>query len=463
MDIRKFKGDRAFVKAALAVAIPLMLQQLITSSVNLVDNLMVGQLGDAALGGVATTNRFYMIAIFSTFGILAAAGIFIAQYYGAKDENHMKQSFRFSILSSYVVILPFAALGLFRPDLVLSFFTDDAAIIAAGTQYISMATFSFIPMALSLSIVSAMRSIGETKIPLYVGIIAVLVNAFFNYALIFGHFGLPQLGVTGAGLATLISRIVEVSILLVVMWVKPFPFTTRLDRMFEISPKIVRNVSIKAAPLAINELMWAFGMATLFKFYAIRGPEVISGISISSTTADLFFTLFGGVAVATTVLVSQPLGANKLDEARANGYKMLGMSVVMAASFGVLMFISSFIVPNFYNVSDEARHIAQTMLRIMSFMFWIYMGTAQCYFILRAGGDTKSTLLMDSGFMWLVNIPVVAMLTYFTGFNVFALYLAGQSTDFVKLAFSYSLVKKEKWVVNLTHEPDPLVIEVLES
>jgi putative MATE family efflux protein len=458
MRYRKFIGPKQFYKDVLKIAVPLMLQQLITSSVNLVDNLMVGQLGDASLGGVAATNRFYMIAFFATFGILAAAGIFIAQYFGAKDEEHMKQSFRFSILSAYLVILPFFALGFLKPEWGIQYFTTDAGIVSEGIRYMTVASFSLLPLGLTLAMTSAMRSTGETKIPLYAGIISVLTNAVFNYVLIFGHFGFPALGVAGAAYATIIARIVELLILLAVMKVKAFAFSTKISELFHVSKLIIKNVSIKAAPLAVNEFFWASGMATLFKFYATRGPEVISGMSIAGTTADLFFTLFGGMAVASTVMISQPLGANDLETGRANGYRMLGFSVFLAMCFAVLMFASSFIVPYFYNVSNEARSISQNVLRIMSLMFWIYMGTAQCYFILRAGGDTKSTFLMDSGFMWFVNIPVVFAIAYLTKYPIYVLYIAGQSTDFIKLSFSYWLVKKEKWVKNLTLQKESAVM-----
>ncbi len=446
----KFIANKHFYKNVIAVAVPLMLQQLVTSSVNLVDNLMIGQLGDAALGGVATSNRFFMIALFAVMGILSASSVFIAQYFGAKDEDNMKESFRFSILSSVAITLIFFSIATFYPHLVLGFFTDDPLILAEGTKYITIAAIAILPFALTGSIASAMRSIGETKIPLYVGIFAVFTNAFFNYALIFGHFGLPQLGIVGAAIATVISRTLEAAILLTIMTHRVFHFTTRIEDLFKISKKNIRKISLKAMPLATNEILWSFGMATLFKFYATRGPEVIAGISIASTTADLFFVLFGGMSVATTIMISQPLGANDLEQARKNGYYMIGFSTTLAMLFGMIMFGSSYVIPLLYNVSDASQHIAQTMLRIMSLMFWIYMATAECYFILRAGGDMKSTLMMDAGFMWVINIPVVGLFTYLTGFNIFFLYIAGQSTDLLKLAFAYRLVKKEKWVHNLT-------------
>ena len=215
---------------------------------------------------------------------------------------------------------------------------------------------------------------------------------------------------------------------------------------------LIKRITVKALPLVLNEVMWSAGNAMLFKLYATRGAHVLSGYSIASTTADIFFTLFGGMAVATTVLVSHRLGAGKIDEARRNGYYLIGFSVKLALAFAVLMFGSSFIVPNFYSVTEETKMLASTFLRIMSCLFWIYMANCQCYFLLRAGGETKKTLLMDSGFMWTINIPLVAAITYFTGFNIFVLYIIGQCTDLLKLSISYHLVKKETWLNNLTEE-----------
>ena len=447
---KRFIAPSSFYKDVLVVAIPFMLQQLITSSLNLVDNLMVGQLGGIALGGVAITNRFFMIAVFATFGVTGAASIFIAQYFGAKDEENIKQAFRYSLTSVYLVMIPFIALGLIAPQSVLGFFSQDPAILQAGSEYIRIVAFAFIPLGLTFALASAMRSVGETKIPLFISIVAVTMNAILNYILIFGHFGFPRLGIAGAAYATVISRTFEMIAMLISLKVKHFSFSTKLSQIFHISAYNLKTITIKALPLTINEFLWAGGMATLFKLYATRGSEVIAGMSIASTTADLFFVLFGGMAVATTVMISQPLGANQLDEARNRGYYMLGFSAILALLLGSIMFFSSMIVPQLYDVTLIEREIASSVLRVMSVMFVIYMSTAECYFILRAGGDMKSTLIMDSVFMWVVNVPVVFVVAYFTDWPILAVYLAGQSTDFLKLMISYTLVKKEKWVKNLT-------------
>lgn len=453
MSLSKFIVDKKFMIAAVTVGIPLMLQQLITGSVNLVDNLMVGQLGDAAIGGVAAINRFYIIAQFGTNGIVAAAAIFIAQYYGANNQEKMKESFRFVLSTACIIMLFFFLLAILIPEQILGFFTQDAETIKLGVQYTRLVAWTYLPVAVTLSISGSMRAVGETKIPLFVSAIAVLTNTFLNYCLIFGNFGFPNLGIRGAAYATLAARIIEVLLLLYYLKERDFKFKTSCKDLFKIPSTLVKKIAVKAAPLAMNEVLWSAGMATLFKFYSTRGPEVMSGYSISSTIADIFFVLFGGMAAASTVLISQPLGANRLDEARSHGYKLIGFSVLLSIIFAALMFGSSYIIPNLYsNVSAETIGIASKLLKIQSIMFACYVVNTQNYFILRAGGDTKSTLIMDSVFMWCFNIPLVACFTYFTGLPIFALYLIGQSTDFIKLAFGYILVRKEKWVVNLTHE-----------
>jgi len=459
MDIFRLRENKEFYLKILTIAVPFMLQQLIGSSVNLLDTLMVGQLGDAAIAGVAAANRVYIIATFALFGVGGAVSIYLAQYFGAKDEEHMRQTYRYSLLTAYLIIAPFVIIGLCFPQAILTLFSKDPDVILQGTTYLRLAILTYIPIALSMTIANAMRSVGETKIPMYASIVAILTNAILNYILIFGHFGAPALGVAGAAIATIIARVIEAIIFLVIVVKKHFVFNTHIKDLFHISPRLAKAITIKAIPLTTNEILWSTGMSMLFMFYGTRGKEIMAGMSISGSVADLFFTLFGGMAVATTVIISQDLGANRLDEARINAYKLLRFATLMAVALGILMFSSSFFATNFFNVTDLSKNAAINFLRVQSFMFWIYMTNAQFFFILRAGGDTKSTLMMDAVFMWLVNLPVVALFTYLTDWPVIYLYLAGQSTDLVKMAVAYTLVKREKWIKNLTHTHEEILPE----
>lgn len=442
--------DRKFQKTVLMIAVPLMLQQLIVSSVNLIDNLMVGQLGDMALSGVSMANRFYMIVWAGVNGMIASSVIYLSQYNGANDTNHMKQSFRFMIVSSYILCIALFIIAFFFPEMVIAFFIKDVEVIRLGSAYLKIAAISYLPSVISLCIASAFRALGETKKPLYISVISVLTNAVFNYFLIFGVFGFPKLGVVGAAIATLIARSVEALIYLWMLKVSDMPFKTKVSNLFTFDFELAKRITIRAFPLCVNEIMWSFGMSTLVRSYSHRGLVVNTAYSMSSTISDLFFVLFGGMATASTVLIGTPLGANKLEEAKENAYKLLGFSLILAGVILVLMFVTSYVAPYFYNVSMEAKHLSANFLRIMALFFVLYMFNTSIYFILRAGGDTKSTLFMDSGFMWILNIPLVMLLAYHTNLHVLIVYAIGQSTDVLKACVSYYLLKKEKWVKNLT-------------
>ena len=442
-----------FYRHVLIIAIPMMLQSLITSSVNLVDNLMVGMLGDAAIGSVAAVNRYYMIADFAAMGLANAGSVFVAQYLGAKQYEHMKESFRTMLVYSMAIMGVFAAVGLLFPATILRFFTTDEVIIQEGIRYLTIAAWSFLPTAVMLPVYSSMRATGETKVPLYCSMISILTNTFLNYCFIFGHFGFPRLEVRGAALGTLIARVIELCVCLYVLNKRDFAFKTSLDRLFVIPKNIMSKVLSKAAPLMLNETLWSAGMAMLFKCYSTRGPDVMSGYSIAGTVGDLFFTLFSGMSAAATVVISTPLGAGKKQEAKENAYRLLGFSMVLAVFFGGLIYLSRGLVPILYvNVSPASQKVARDVLLVQALLFWIYMGTAQCYFTLRAGGDMRHTLIMDSGFMWAVNIPIVAFAAYGTNLPYLWPYLLGQMTDFIKLAFAFRLLRREQWLVNLTKE-----------
>ena len=449
--MRKYFGDRKFIYSVLAVAIPIMLQNLIQTSVNLVDSLMVGQLGDAAIGGVAAVNRYFLILNGGMFGLTSAVAIFIAQFYGARNEAKLRESFRFSIVSSYVVILPFFIIAFLFPEAILRFFTKDVTLIESGVQYLRYACYTFLPLGVSMSISGAMRCIGETKIPLIASVISVGVNTFLNYCLIFGNFGMPNLGVQGAAIATLVARLVEMSLLLIILKFTEFPFKTKLQDLFDIDSGLVKQISLKAAPLAMNEILWSGGNAMMLKFYGTRGGVVLSGNAICGTFTDIFYTLFSGMSVATTIMVSQPLGANELEKAKDNGYRMVGVASLLAFCLSCLMVTTNFIVPLLYaSASLEVLTIAKSMIIVQAVCFPIYTLNIQSFNVLRAGGDAKSTLILDSGFMWGFTIPMLAIFAYFTNINIYLLFALGRGSELVKLILSFALLKKENWVKNLT-------------
>lgn len=454
MLLRYFKelfNDKELMKKCITLAIPIMFQNLVVSAVTLVDNLMVGQLGDTAISAVASANKYYTIIFFVINSVVASCCIYLAQFNGANNTKKMKETYRFSLMLSYVpIIIGFLIVFLF-PRQLIGFLINDPDIILQGEKYLRVAAFSYLPLGLSIAIAGAMRSIGDSKTPMFISIISILVNAVLDYALILGKFGLPRLEVEGAALATIVARVIEMLLLIRALKKGDYIFDTRLKDIFDFDRELAKEITIKALPLIINELLFQLGTAMQLKALSIRGATVNTAFSISLTVSDLFFVLFGGMATASTVLIGTPLGANKLDEARGNGYKLICFSVVLAFFFGAGLLLSQLAVPIIYpSISPEAIETAQLFLRVMGFTFWIMMFDCECYFTFRAGGDTKSTLIMDSAFMWFLNLPVLFSLALFTNIPAILIYVCGQATDIVKGFVAFHMVKKEKWVVNLT-------------
>ena len=455
--IEKFKqyplrqGD-GFIREVLTVAWPMVLQQLLTCSVTLLDNLMVGQLGDMEISGVAVASKFLMVAQYAVFGIAAASGVYIAQYHGAKKKEEVHQSYRFSFVVSLLIAVLFAVPAILAPGSIGRFFTADTGIQDPIKSYLPTAAAAMVVQVFSLTSQNAMRCMGETRLPLFLSSVAVVGNTVFNYIFIFGHLGVPAMGVYGAALGTLCARALE---MLVTAWVSfrhEAQLVQALFRFWDIPKKLAIGISKRALPLCVNEIGFGSGMAMVFKFYGTRGGEVLAAMNIMGTVSELFFVLFSGMAIATTVVVGQALGANELEKARSNAYRLYQLSMIIGVFFTFLMFLSSFIFPQFYNVSEEVRGMAIYFIRVYSFFYLIYTSNAAAYFVLRAGGDSKNTLKMDAGWFWFVNIPIVAAAAYFTDWNVTVLFFIGQMTDFFKSFIAMPMLVKETWLRNLTAE-----------
>ena len=443
-----------FISKTFRVAIPMVLQELVVSLVSFLDNLMVGQLGTIEISGVGASSKYLLIAFAAMMGISAASGAFISQYQGAGKPERVRQSYQFSLLSMAIVCLLMIQPAIWSPKAIGTFFTHDPAICQPVADYMPLAAIALIPQIYSFSAQNAMRCLGETRLPFYASSAAVFFNAFFNWILIFGHLGAPAMGVKGAALGTLIARSLEMFLTMLMVRKNHFVFAGHYADILRIPSDLVKSIAKRAFPLTINEVGFGAGMALLFKFYGTRGSNVLAAMNIMGSITDIFFILFSGMAVANTLIVGQALGANRLEEARSNAYRLYKLSFLLGLGFASLMFLSSFIFPHFFNVDPETREMAIFFIRIYSVFYIIYTINTQTFFTLRSGGDARHTLIMDSGWFWLVNLPVVGLATYLTDWPVLVLFFLGQMTDFFKAFLAIRLLMKEHWLKNLTLETD---------
>lgn len=450
--MKTFIGDRQFYKTLFQVAAPLVLQQLITTSVQLVDNVMVGRLGESSIGAVSVINQLYFIVILVTFGAYAGAGIFTSQFFGSGDHDKLKQTFRFKLITGALIALIALIIFTVFGENLIRLFTKNPETIKQGLAYLNIARWSAFPWVISVAISNTFREMSITKPLLYISIVAIITNTLLNFLLIFGLLGFPALGVTGAAIATFISRFVELGLMIVLLIKKGSIFNTKMTQMLHIQPKLLRSMIIMSIPLTLNELLWSTGQTAFLHAYSTRGDSALAALNISGAISQLVFVTFGGIATAVAVLVGNTLGKNALDEAKDNARKLIAFSVFFAAIAGLILFILSFFILNIYDVAETTKDIARFNIRINALFIPVYSFNVALFFTLRSGGDTKSTFMIDSGYMWVVAVPIAMVLAYLTDLKVTMMFLLIQSLDLPKMFFGLSRFRKEHWVKNLALE-----------
>ena len=460
MKIRKLFGDKAFYRMVLAIAVPVMVQSGITQFVSLLDNLMVGRIGTEEFGGVAIANQLIFVFNLCIFGGLSGAGIFSAQYSGKNDVDGMRHVLRFKL---YFVIaasvLGILILHFFGSPLISLFLhegSEEGDLVKTlnfGLDYLKIMLIGLPLYAVSQCYASSLKETGETFIPMIGSGTAVLVNLVFNYILIFGKFGFPVMGVKGAAIATVLSRVVELAI--IAIWAhthtKRFGFFSKLYSSFKVPKALTFDIIKKGSPLMFNELLWSMGMSTLTACYSMRGLATVNALNISSTVSNLFNVVFMAIGSSIAIIVGNLLGAGKFEEARDTDRKIITMSVLGCFIFGSLLAVSAKYIPNLYETTDEVKSLATSFLLICAVSMPFNAFTHGCYFTLRSGGQTKITMAFDSCFVWVICIPLAYCLANFTSIPIIPMFIICTATELIKCVIGYFFVKSDRWVKNIVN------------
>lgn len=463
--LRKLIGNRRFYAMVIAVVLPIIVQNAITNFVNLLDNLMVGRIGTEQMSGVAIANQLIFVFNLAIFGAVSGAGIFAAQYHGAGNVEGVRASMRYKLILTVALCL--GAIALFiatGPKLVSLYLTDTSdpervqRTLDFALEYLHVMLIGLIPFTITQCYAGTLRETGETAMPMYAGIIAVAVNMTFNYLLIFGKFGFPQLGVAGAAYATILSRYVEMVVILIYTHrnTAKHPFAAHLYRTLHIPGSIVSEITRKGTPLLFNELLWSMGTATLAQIYSLRGLDVVAATNISTTVYNLFSVAFLSMGTATSIIVGQALGANEIKTAKDHAVKLIAFAAILSAFFSAVLLLLSRWIPLLYNTSDAVHHLATQLIRINCYIM-PFNAICNCsYFTMRSGGKTGITFMFDCGFMWVITIPMAYALAHFTGIGILPLFLCVQLMEVFKAFAGIYLVRKGIWINNIVSSADML-------
>ncbi len=450
MKLKKFIGKKEFYKETISIALPIMVQQFVTSFVNLIDNIMIGSVGAVALTSVSIANKYYTLFNSTLIGFCGAAGIFIAQYYGAKENNKCQKIFDINLVFGLIVGLIYMLIASIMPEFIIGLFTRTPEIMNMGLDYLSIIRFSFIPNALSLIIMSALRSVGINKLQVKIGLVTVATNTFLNYCLILGHLGFPALGVKGAAIATLIARLVEMMIYSIILFRKKHFFSWNIKGILHLDLSLMKNVFFKAIPLTYNEIMFSLGLTMIFKSYMRVDEYLIAAVTVVDTVINIAYIIFSGLSSAVSIMIGKRLGANQLEEAKDNSLKLLTFGALVGVCVSVILFIAAKYVPLLYNLEEDINTTITTLLRIKAILIPLYVINVCIFFTLRAGGDVKSTIIMDSGYLWGVSVLLSTVLSIFVPMSLINLYIIVESLEAIKMIVAIHYYRKGTWVNNLT-------------
>ena len=458
---RALIGDRQFYRAVAAIIIPVIIQNSISNFVNFLDNLMVGALGNEQMTGVSIANQLVFVFSLAVFGGLAGPGIFGAQFYGAGDTEGLRSTFRIKLLV-ILLLLGAAAVAFlgFGTPLISLFLQGDGDPAMAETMmresrgYLTVVLLGLPAFALTQCYAGTLRETGETRLPMAASVAAVLTNALFNYLLIFGKLGFPRLEVVGAAVATVISRYVELAIVAVFTHRhhRRFTFIEGAYRTLRVPGALLKRVARMGAPLLVNEVLWSVGMSTLLAIYSLCGLTVMTAMSINFTISNLFGAVYMSMGTAVAVMIGQALGAGDFEKAKTDVWRLIAFAVAGAAVTGLLLIAFAPLIPRAYGgITEDVRATAARLLVVTACAMPLYAFAHCSYFTLRSGGKTLITFLFDSGYTWLLSVPLALLLVKGIRLtDIILVYALVEGANLFKDILGYFFVRSGRWVQNLT-------------
>lgn len=459
--MKKLFGDKKFYKMVLLIAIPIIIQNGVTNFVNLLDNIMIGQLGTLSMSGVSITNQLLQVFNVTIFGAMSGPGIFMAQFFGKKDNEGLQNCFRFKMIIGIVIsllaILLFYNYGNSFISMYLTNENDNPAdtlkTLNYGMTYLKIMLIGLIPFVISQVYSSSLRETGNTFLPMVSSVAAVLANFVLNYILIFGHFGFPELGIVGGALATVISRYLEMLIIVTGgHLLNQHDYLKGVYKHLHIpmmtSVQIIKN----GLPLLCNEILWSFSIALIAQCYSTRGLVAVAAVNITTTVTNFFMIVCYAMGNSISIIVGQQLGAGHKKNALDDDLKMMTMNFILCLIIGIVLFVGASYIPYLYNTSLQVRSLAKSLLCVAACMMPIISIYYSSYFTLRAGGKTLLTFLFDSVYTFMISFMAALLLTRLTGLDIFYIYLIVQCLDIPKAILGIMLVKKGIWLENIVNE-----------
>ncbi|MEG1004640.1 MAG: MATE family efflux transporter [Clostridium sp.] len=447
---RIFKMDKAFYKKALVIALPIVIQNFITSSLNIVDTMMIGKLGENEIAAVGIANQYFFLLNILIMGLFSGIGIFISQYFGKKDDKNIKKLVGIGLIAAIVVGGIFTLIAQVAPEGIISIFNKDGQVIKLGAEYLVIVSISYIFTAITFNYGIASRCIEKTAVPMVASSIALLTNTVLNYCLIFGNFGMPKLGVEGAAIATLIARVIEFIIMVGYVYYSKNMLAANVKELFSFDFSFAKRIWITILPVLLNEACWGLGSVMYNVIYGRIGTQAIASVQIATTINNLFMVVIFGIGNAALVMVGAKVGKGEYDKAKEYGKNFLVIGTVIGIIIAVSLSLSANAVVSIYDVSEQVKVWSKLILYVTSLVMIVRVyNIIAIVGVLRGGGDVKVSFLIEGITMWCIGVPLALVGAFVFNLPVYLVYALCTFEEITKAVACFKRMRSNKWIKNL--------------
>ena len=457
--LRKKEQDRlgiewgSFYRTVIALVVPMALQNLINVGVTAADVIMLGAVGEDALSGASLAGQVQYIMTLFLFGLTSGATVLTAQYWGKGDKDAIEKILGIAVKTAVFVTALFTAAALVVPGLLLRIFTSDPVVIAEGIKYLRIVAFTYIMIGITQAYLYIMRSVERVIVATVVYLLSLICNIIMNSIFIFGLFGLPAMGISGAALGTLCARILEV--VLVAGYARFFNKDIKLRLRYVLhTDKVLFGDFMKyALPVVINEVMWGLGTAANTAILGHMGSPVVAANSVAQVARQLATVVSFGLSSAAAIYLGKTIGEKRMEHARAYAKRFIGLSLIMGVLGGVVILIASPVASAFLSLSAEAKDYLRIMFFVMSyFVVGQAFNTTMVVVIFRSGGDTRFGLILDVSTMWCCSILLGFLAAFVFKLSVPVVYMILMSDEIIKIPITFWRYRSCKWLRDVTRD-----------
>lgn len=447
---RNMLDDKKFIKKAIAIAIPITFQLLLNTTLNFIDILMIGSLGETTIAAVGLANKVFFVFSLLLFGICSGSSILTSQYFGKKDIKSIRRVLGISLVIGLIGSIFFVIPGILCPKLVMNIFTPSTNTIAIGASYLAIVAISYPLTAITNVYTAVLRSINEVRLPVVISLVSIFINIVLNYTLIFGHFGAPALGVQGAALGTLIARIIECLSILTIIYIKNGPAAAKIKELIDFNKEFTKKFFITVTPVIINEFMWGLGVTMYSLVYGRMGDGAVAAITITQNVEQIITVMFQGIGSATAVILGNELGANKLEKADIHAKYLIVIQLVLSLVMGVVCFLIKMPLIRLFSVSEfVALDISKCLIVFIIYLPFKMFNLVNIVGVLRSGGDTKAALFLDVTGVWIIGIPLAFLGGIFLGLPIYIVYAMVMFEEVYKFILGIRRYRQKKWLKNI--------------